>query len=172
MFYNCQKLTAINGIENWDTSKVTTMQSLFHRCYDLTSLNLSNWNTSNVTNMNYLFYDCKNLITLDISNFDTSKLTNIYTNTFSSCKNLNSIKMNCCSADTINDIVSVLMTKTKDNFGIIDLMNNKHIKGTNYDAAKNKYWKIYYRSDNRPFTKNISNKDTVAVSNKKRITRC
>ena len=65
-----------------------------------------------------------------------------------------------------------VMTKTKDNFGIIDLMNNRHIKGTDYNAAKNKHWKIYYRSDNRPFTKNISNKDTVAVSNKKRITRC
>ena len=47
-------------------------------------------------------------------------------------------------------------------------MNNRDIKGTDYDAAKTKYWRIYYRSNNRPFTKNISNKDTVAVLSKKR----
>ena len=72
MFCGCSNLRIVEGIENWDTSKVTNMSYMFHACNNLTSLDVSNFNTSNVTNMEGMFYSCNNLNTLDVINFDTT----------------------------------------------------------------------------------------------------
>ena len=44
-----------------DTSKVTSMKSMFNRCSSLTSLDLSNFDTSNVTDINGMFFLCSSL---------------------------------------------------------------------------------------------------------------
>ncbi|ATZ18436.1 hypothetical protein ESOMN_v1c00500 [Williamsoniiplasma somnilux] len=61
----------ILGIENWDTSDVTTFSSIF---YGATNFNgdISNWNTSNATSMHAMFSGATNF-NGDISNWDTSK---------------------------------------------------------------------------------------------------
>ena len=48
-------VTAINGLELLDTSSVTTMAYMFHRCKSLTSVDVSSFDTSNVTNMSHMF---------------------------------------------------------------------------------------------------------------------
>ena len=48
MFYNCSKLTAINGIESWNTENVVDMTELFYGCSSLTSLDLSSWDTTDL----------------------------------------------------------------------------------------------------------------------------
>ncbi len=60
---------------NWDTSNVTSMDSIFADCTSLANVDLSNWNTSNVTNMSYMFNNTS-LDELDISSFDTRSVTN------------------------------------------------------------------------------------------------
>ena len=60
-----------------DTSKATSMQSMFYACRNLISLDLSNFNTTNVTNMNSMFYNCPKLESLDLSSFYTSKVKNM-----------------------------------------------------------------------------------------------
>ena len=87
MFNTCSNLTTLN-LSKFDTSKVTNMASLFYSCGNLTSLNLSNFNTSKVTTMQYMFRQCSNLTSLDLSSFDTSKVYNM-DNMFYGCKNLN-----------------------------------------------------------------------------------
>ncbi len=67
-------LENITGIENLDTSKSTTMASMFYNCMRLKKLDLSNFDTSNVVNMNGMFYCCQALEELDLSSFDTSKV--------------------------------------------------------------------------------------------------
>ncbi len=42
-------------LSNFDTSNVTTMDSMLRACTSLTTLDLSNFNTSNVTNMDAMF---------------------------------------------------------------------------------------------------------------------
>ena len=59
-----EKLTRIDGLTNWNTSKVTNMKNMFENCWLLTSLDLSSFNTSNVTNMNSMFYGDDELETI------------------------------------------------------------------------------------------------------------
>ena len=91
LFYNNTKssVKTLQGFENWDVSKVTTMRYAFSGISDVTSLNLRGWDTSNVTNMTGIFrfgstdvsyrgslsdldlrgWDFSNVITLDASFF-------------------------------------------------------------------------------------------------------
>ena len=64
-------------LSNFDTSKVTRMDSMFEDMRNLTSLNLSNFDTSKVTDMSRMFLDMNNLTSLNLSNFDTSKVTDM-----------------------------------------------------------------------------------------------
>ena len=78
MFYGCNNLTTINGIEQWDTSNVTDMSYMFSGCYNLTSLDVSNFNTSKVTNMCQMFSGCCfSLEKIDLYSFDTNNVTDM-----------------------------------------------------------------------------------------------
>ena len=78
MFSDMYGLISLN-LSNFDTSKVTNMDSMFRGMSNLTTLDLSNFDTSNVTSMYAMFSNMFNLTTLDLSNFDTSKVTSMYT---------------------------------------------------------------------------------------------
>ena len=132
-FSGCNYLTSLD-LSNWNTSKVQYMQNMFYDCYNLTSLDISNFDTSNVTNMYGMFYDCTNLTSLDLSNFDTSKVTNMNSmlydcesltslnlsnwdmakctsstsknGIFRNCNLLHTIRLDNCSNDTINKIIT------------------------------------------------------------------
>ena len=71
-------LTAINGMENLNTSEVTNMTHMFNGCYSLTSLDLTGFDTSKVTYMGGMFQDCSSLTSLDLSNFDTHNVTRMF----------------------------------------------------------------------------------------------
>lgn len=89
-FSECSLLTSITGLENLNTSNVTSMSSMFRGCSKLTSLDLGGFNTSNVTNMGYMFLGCSGLTSLDISGFKTDNVTDMY-DMFWSCSNLETI---------------------------------------------------------------------------------
>ena len=103
MFSGCPNLQTINGIEQWDTSNVTDMSGMFADCTSLVSLDLSNFDTSNVTDMNCMFMNCTNLKRLDLSNFDMSK-TNASL-MFIDCNNLQELRLDYCSAETVEKII-------------------------------------------------------------------
>lgn len=50
-------VTTINGLELLDTSAVTDMSYMFHRCKALTSVDVSTFDTSKVTTMSHMFGD-------------------------------------------------------------------------------------------------------------------
>ena len=89
-FADLVKLKTIEGFENLNTSKVTSMLSMFFNCPALTSLDLSHFDTKNVEDMRQLFYKCSSLTSLDLSNFDTSKAENMNA-LFKGCTALQSI---------------------------------------------------------------------------------
>ncbi len=68
-FYQMTGLTSITNIKYLNTSKVTSMASMFNGCSKLTTIDLSNFSTANVTSLNYMFYKCSKLSSLDISRF-------------------------------------------------------------------------------------------------------
>ena len=79
MFDNCEELDEIIGYENWDTSSVTTMRSMFYSCSSYSATltfkpNLSNWDTSNVTSMYNMFYISR-FTDIDMSGCDVRNVT-------------------------------------------------------------------------------------------------
>ena len=88
-----------DGLENLDTSKVTTMEDMFSGCFSLTNLDLSHFDTSNVTNMANMFSFCANISDLCLSNFNTSRVTDMEY-MFEDCDNLSSVDLS--SFDTNN----------------------------------------------------------------------
>lgn len=59
MFYDCQYLTTITGIDNLKV--LGSMERMFRQSVNLTSIDLSTWDVSNVIDMNQMFYGCTNL---------------------------------------------------------------------------------------------------------------
>jgi surface protein len=76
VFSYCSSLTNLNGLENWDTSSLTSLDGAFRNCASLTDASaIGDWDTSNVTVMSSLFYDCKQLHKLPL--IDCSSVTSI-----------------------------------------------------------------------------------------------
>ena len=50
-FFGCKKLREIKGINNFKTSQVSNIHSIFYSCEELQYLDLSNFETSKVTDM-------------------------------------------------------------------------------------------------------------------------
>ncbi len=90
MFSGCTSLTSLN-LSGFDTSNVIEMYSMFYNCSSLKSVNLSSFNTSQVTSFAQLFNGCTNLTDLDLSSFDTSNVKSL-NYTFNNCKSLKSIE--------------------------------------------------------------------------------
>ena len=44
IFSHCENLEEINGMENWDLSRITRVNLVFWGCYKLKKVNISNWN--------------------------------------------------------------------------------------------------------------------------------
>ena len=76
-FCNHKNLTTIVGMENLNTSKVTSMYCMFYRCGALKAVDVSHFDTSNVTHMGWMFYYCNSLTSLKLSNFNTENVTNM-----------------------------------------------------------------------------------------------
>ena len=95
MFSDCSQLTSVGGLSNWDTSNVADMSYMFKRCSHLTSVDdLSNWDTSNVTRMNSMFSDCSQLTSVgNLSGWDVSK-----------CKSFGSMFYHCSSLTSVGNL--------------------------------------------------------------------
>ena len=95
------KTIKFNG---FDTSKVTDMNSMFNRCRNITSLDLSSWDVSNVTDMFDMFGGCISLTSLDLSGWNTRKVTDM-TNMFSSCRSLTSLDLSGLNTSNVTSMV-------------------------------------------------------------------
>ena len=119
MFNFCSSLTKLEGVSDWNTSKVESMSSMFALC-PLTSLDLSNWDTSNVEHLQCMFSTCSSLTSVgDISNWDTSKVASM-ADMFTGCSSLKTLNLSnwdisnvakldgmfygCSSLTTVGDI--------------------------------------------------------------------
>lgn len=102
MFYRCSNLTSLD-LSGWNTSNVTNMNSMFNSCGNLTYLNLSGWNTSNVSDITSMFNSCNNLTSLDLSGWNISNVTSMGW-MFGGCNSLKTIRMIGCSQTTIDKI--------------------------------------------------------------------
>lgn len=74
LFRECNSLNSLNGIANWNTSKITTLQGMFDGCNLMTVQPIIGaWDTSKVENFSYMFRNTKDLVTVDsIANWDVT----------------------------------------------------------------------------------------------------
>ena len=77
MFYMMNSLKSID-VSGFNTSKVTDMNAMFDLTGVIEQLDVSNFDTSNVTDMKWMFFGLNKLKKLNLTNFDTSKVTNMY----------------------------------------------------------------------------------------------
>ena len=98
MFERCSNLSSVD-ISDLNTSNVTDMSFMFNGCYSLSSVDLSDFDTSSVTDMSNMFAWCSSLSSVDVSSFDTSNVT--YMNSmFDGCSKLSSLDLS--NFDTSN----------------------------------------------------------------------
>lgn len=74
LFSGLTQLKNIQGIEKFDTAKVTNMNSMFQGASSITELDLSQWDMSNVTSTVAIVAEATSLQKLDISSWRTSIL--------------------------------------------------------------------------------------------------
>lgn len=119
-----EKIPAIKGMENLNTSEVTTMQSMFDSSnIGPGDVDFSLFDTRKVTNMMSMFFNCTNIYSLDLSTFDTQNVTRTGS-MFNNCKNLETIYVD----DTWT------MDKVSGSFMMFDGCTNlKGERGTTYD---------------------------------------
>ena len=119
------KLTSIENLALLDTAKVTNMDSMFHNCTGLTSLDVSGLDTANVTDISGMFIGCSGLTSLDVSNFDTANVTDM-SDMFSFCSGLTSLDVS--HFDTAN------VTNMSDMFQICSGLTS--IDVSRFDTSK------------------------------------
>ena len=102
MFAYCLALTSLD-LKNFNTERVTNMSGMFAGCPSLTSLDLKNFNTSNVTEMNWMFNGCKALTSLDLKNFNTQKVWDM-SEMFSHCSALTSLDLSSFNTSNVENI--------------------------------------------------------------------
>ncbi len=102
MFSGCSSLTSLD-LSSFNTVNVTNMVDMFRGCSSLTSLDLSGFNTTNAINMNNMFRDCSSLTSLDVSSFNTTNVTNM-TSLFNSCSSLTSLDISSFNTSNVTNM--------------------------------------------------------------------
>ncbi len=165
---------------NFDTSKVTNMQSMFANDNSLTNLNVSKFNTSNVTNMWAMFNNDSSLTSLKLPNFDTDNVTNMW-GMFSGDSSLTSLDIsNFNTGHVINmqymfaNDNSLTSLNLSSNFYTNDVTDMSYMFSgdsglTNLDVSKFNTSKVtnmkqMFNGDSNLTSLNISNFDTSNVT--------
>lgn len=110
LFRGCgTALSRIDNLGSFDTSGVTTMQSMFNLCSggtikpsntSLKTLDVAHFDTSNVTDMGSMFRDCAGLTSLDLSGYKTSRVTDMG-GMFDGCSGLVTLNLRNFSSESL-----------------------------------------------------------------------
>ena len=112
LFKNFDNTTSIEFNDNFDTSKVTIMRSMFYDCHNILDLDLSNFDTSNVTTMVGMFDDTDNTGTSNLrsitfgNKWNTSKVTNM-NNMFCDCHSLQELDVSMFDTSNVTNMIGM-----------------------------------------------------------------
>ena len=105
-FLGYAALTKIEGIENLNTSEVTTMREMFNACSSLTSVDLSHFDTRKVQNFQGMFQRCAAMTKIDVSSFDTQAATNI-SGMFNRCSQITTLDLSNFNTSKVTDMMQM-----------------------------------------------------------------
>ena len=139
MFFNCSSLIEIN-LSNFNTEKITDMQSMFQDCKNLKSLDLESFKTVNVTNINRMFLNCSSLLSLDLSSFNTENVS-LMNRMFGNCYSLKSINLSSFNTKNVSNMYgmyegcSSLLSLDLSLFNTQNVTNMSYMFGGNYGGC-------------------------------------
>lgn len=99
-------LRTINGLENIDTSNVTSLKSTFANTQYLTSIDISSWDVTNVTYIGHIFENCQQLVDLRLPDMSQCEFENIYY-AFKNCLSIESIDVSNWDVSAVRDFSEV-----------------------------------------------------------------
>ena len=123
LFRGCYKLKKIYYGDKFNTKSLISMDSLFSGCKALTEIDLSKFNTTNVVNMDSLFDYCENLQKITFgNNFNTTKVTRMR-RMFGGCKSLKSVDLSKFDTSKVQIFESFL-----EDCSSLESVDTKYIK--------------------------------------------
>ncbi|MDA9429018.1 Chitinase [Enterococcus mundtii 1A] len=137
LFNGARQLESIEGVGNFNTSKVTNMDEMFARTSALKELDISQWDVSNVTSMSHTFAWMSNLRKLDVSQWDVSNVTTL-SHAFAWTSNLIDIDVSQWNVGKVIDMGNLFMSSSS--LAELDLSNwdtrDKDIRGMFHLASR------------------------------------
>ena len=114
MFANCETLEEIEFPSKFDTSNVTTMAYMFSGCSSLKTLKGAgkDFDTGNVTSMRSMFANCNALENIDASAFETGNVT-LMDSMFSNCAKLTTLDLSTWDLASLKSMDSMFASCSK-----------------------------------------------------------
>ena len=76
MFSECKNLTSID-LSNKELKKLEDLSRMFYNCFSLESVNLENFTSKEIKYMDYMFYHCKSLKHINLKNLEFERNVSI-----------------------------------------------------------------------------------------------
>lgn len=107
LFKGCPNITETKGMEDWDVSSVTSLQSFAIAC-GLKKVSLTKWNTANVQTIVNMLSLNNSLTDVDLSGWDVSNVTDMsgLLGTCGVLKNINFLGWNLCKVKDMRSLFS------------------------------------------------------------------
>ena len=127
IFHKCEKLKNIKGLNKLNTNKVIDLNTMFGNCNELEYLDLSNFDTSNVTDMSYMFNNCNRLKEIKgLNKFNTYKVTNMKA-MFQECGELEYLDLSNFDTSNVTNMLGMFneCNQLKEIKGLSKFVTNK-----------------------------------------------
>ena len=174
------KAISFIGINNFDTSRVISMYSMFEGMSNLQELDVSSFDTSRVTDMRKTFEGMSNLQELDVSNFNTSRVTQM-SNMFSTMTSLQKLDLGSLDTSKVRTMSAMFSNMTNlqeldvSNFDtssvtqmnamFTNMTNLQELDVSNFDTSKVTIMSQMFDGMSSLLKLDISNFDTSNVTN-------
>lgn len=116
MFTSDSKLKSIEGLNLWNTQKVTNMSTMFYNTSSISSIDLSTFDTTNVTDMSAMFAGTSSLKTIDVSTFNTSNVKSMASMFFKT--HLSSINIDNFNTSKVTNMSAMFSYSTFDSLDL------------------------------------------------------
>ena len=127
--FNNTNITKLDNLENWNTSSVTNMNSLFSNTLSLKTLEgLKNWDTSNVTNLDWTFKNTAITNLKGLEDWDVSSVTSLLA-TFQDNPNLTSVEeLSNWNVSNVTELYQTFMRTSLENLHGLENWNTSKVK--------------------------------------------
>jgi trimeric autotransporter adhesin len=132
-----------SNVSLWDTSHITSMNSMFYYAVSFQGYGIEHWNVSSVTDVSSMFENAISLYNVNLSKWDVSKATSLYRLFCSTTKYFTGIGLETWDTSSVSDMTETFNGAYQFN-GNISSWDVSHVKS--FDGM---FWSAYnFRNNN------------------------